>query len=445
MVKYNVIVYPCSSGIGNEIYHSLKNNKDIELYGLNIGYKTRGYYLYENYYDFMSYKDEDLFINEIKNFINRHKITTIIPADDNAVIIFKKYEEELNVKVITSPLETSLIARSKKLTYEKLNLVDNIIPKTYNFRDDIKYPVFIKPDNGAGGINSKIINNIDELKEYIMVFGNNYVICEYLPGEEYTVECFTDNCGKLICSIPRKRIGISKGLSINNELLYDNEIVRKIKNISELINSELKFIGSWFFQLKESTSRSLKLMEISTRLPGSSSIIRNLGVNMTLLSLLLHHGEEVGLTKKFDRNFSMFTSNFKIYKNYYHTPKLIGINKLYVDLDDTLILKNKVNIDIISLIYKFKNKGKKVFLLTKHKEDIYETLNKYLINYNLFDELIVIDGKKYSKEDFIENNSIFVDDSFGEREQVNRHKHNNDNIFTFDTDSIEILLNDKNI
>ena len=45
----NILVIPCSTGISIKIYDSLKNIKNINLYGLNLHAKSRGYYLYNNY------------------------------------------------------------------------------------------------------------------------------------------------------------------------------------------------------------------------------------------------------------------------------------------------------------------------------------------------------------------------------------------------------------
>jgi hypothetical protein len=434
MTKHRALVYPCSSGIGIEIYNSLKNNKDIELFGLNVGEKSKGFYVYENYYNFISYGDIPNFILLIKKFIFDHDIDTIIPADDNTVMIFKKEESNLGVKVITSPYETSCVARSKLTTYDLLYDIVKT-PKIYNLNNIINFPVFVKPDNGAGGVDSYKINNIRQLND---VYTDNHIICEYLPGDEFTIECFTDLDRKLLCSIPRSRSVINNGLSVSTKLLFNRKLISEIYKISEKINSKLVFQGSWFYQLKYDKHNKLTLLEISTRLPGSASLIRNYGINLILLSICLHHGNNVKIPEI--KNMNVF--NYKIYKNYYNCFSLSLLNNLYVDFDDTLIVNRKVNLDIISLIYKFKNSKKNVYLITRHKYDIFDSLKYYCIHENLFTEIIWINNKKIKKSDYIKDGSIFIDDSFGEREEV---LNSNKNIFVFDVDSIEILLNNIHI
>lgn len=430
MIKYNVLVLPCSSGIGMEIYNSLKNNKEIVLFGLNLNKKSKGYYLYDNYKEFISYNDPN-FVLELKEYIKINGINVIIPADDNSVIILKELEDKLNIKVITSDPETSKIARSKKDTYNKLKYIINV-PKIFTFNENLTFPVFIKPDKGAGSIDSYKINNIEELK---IKYTEKHIICEYLPGEEFTVECITDNNQKLVCCIPRKRNIVSNGLSIGTEIITDTN--NKIFEFGKKINSVLSFKGSWFFQVKYNDNKELTLLEISTRLPGASNIIRNLGINMILLSIYIHFDKDIQILSLKKRVNNL--STLKIYQNYYDI--IFDYDNLYVDLDDTLILKEKVNIPIISLIYKCLNKNKNIYLITRHKDNLSDTLNKYKIYENLFNEIIYIKNND-KKSKYIKNNSLFIDDSFGERNDVDNFEKN---IITFDVDSLDILLNNKYI
>ena len=122
-----------------------------------------------------------------------------------------------------------------------------------------------------------------------------------------------------------------------------------------------------------------------------------------------------------------FISRFKIDINY---------DTLYVDFDDTIIVKDKVNEILIMLLYQMRNKRKKIILLTKHSKDIYESLKKYNISTLLFDKIIHID-QAHKKSDHIQHgNAIFIDDSFAERKDVKEKC----GIPVFDLDMVESLL-----
>jgi hypothetical protein len=53
---------------------------------------------------------------------------------------------------------------------------------------------------------------------------------------------------------------------------------------------------------------------------------------------------------------------------------------IYLDYDDTLIVNDKVNTTLIQVIYQAHNKGKKVYLLTKHIGDLLDSFNRYYLD-----------------------------------------------------------------
>ena len=86
-------------------------------------------------------------------------------------------------------------------------------------------------------------------------------------------------------------------------------------------------------------------------------------------------------------------------------------------------------------LYQCLNKGKKIILITKHKDIIEQSLKKYKICIDIFDEIISIEQCDKKKE-YISNNSIFIDDSYSERKDV----HDSIGIPCFDVDQIESLI-----
>ena len=110
--------------------------------------------------------------------------------------------------------------------------------------------------------------------------------------------------------------------------------------------------------------------------------------------------------------------------------------RVYLDFDDTLIINEKVNLDVISFVYQCKNLGKEVHLITKHESDLSETFKKYNIQESLFDSIILLKHED-NKSDFINSDqAIFIDNWFKEREDVK----NSCNIPVFDVDTVNSLI-----
>ena len=415
-------VFPCGSEIALEVYRALKDEKDIELIGIS-SVEDHGKFVFENYIGEVPYANSPNFISSIQKIVEENNIDFIYPCMDIVMPILKKNEDFLNCKVITSPIETVEICLSKKKTYEYLK--DFIlVPQVFSTGEIVEFPVFSKPEVGASSRNTFKINDETDLFYYTKKYPGNLLL-EYLPGEEYTVDCFTDSKGNLIYCSPRLRSRIVNGISVNTKLVKDE----KIKLMAESINKKMVFSGSWFFQIKRNIDNDFCLMEVATRFGGSSVIQRYRGVNFPLLNLYLYRGFDIQIEEN--------EFEIEIDRGLDIKGKLnIEFGTVYIDLDDTIIVKDKVNSNMMKLIYYFLNIGKKIILISKHKENIYETLQKYKIDKTIFSQIIHI-SKEDEKYKYMSLNSIFIDDSFTERKKVK----NQLNIPTFSVDTINIFYN----
>lgn len=107
---------------------------------------------------------------------------------------------------------------------------------------------------------------------------------------------------------------------------------------------------------------------------------------------------------------------------------------LYIDLDDTLLVNDRINIPAVKLLFQCINNEKKIVLLTRHRGDLEQTLAKHRLS-GLFDKIVHL-GDAEKKSAHIETGAaIFVDDSFAERMDVAERC----NIPTFDCSMIELL------
>jgi hypothetical protein len=207
----------------------------------------------------------------------------------------------------------------------------------------------------------------------IQAFG---AFVEFLPGKEYTVDCFTDKNGKLLFAEGRERVRINNGISFNTIPIQDESFLEMAKKI----NDNLSFRGAWFFQVKGRENKEKVLMEISPRIAGTMDLFRVKGVNFVLLGLHDMLNQEV---KIINNNFGIeldraLSNKFKIDYDY---------ESIYIDLDDTIIVNNQVNINVIKFLYQAKNENKKIILITRHIKNINKTLKKNFEFYSALDDL----------------------------------------------------------
>ena len=155
------------------------------------------------------------------------------------------------------------------------------------------------------------------------------------------------------------------------------------------------------------------------------------GVNLPLLTIYDFLGYDIDIKPQFD-----FIETDRALSNDYNLD--FHPTELYIDYDDTIIIHDKVNEQIIALLYRCVNRNIPVYLVTKHDGDIIKSLKERRISPCLFRKIIHI-SQNEEKVDFIkpDSNALFIDDSFSERNKASSVF----GIKTMGVDSVEVLLN----
>lgn len=421
--KKNVLIFPAGSSM--DTYKALKDNIHFNVFGAS-GKRDHAEYIYPSEKIYISrhlyITDKDC-VNEINSLIERWHIDFIIPAHDTIARFLMENEKQINACIICSPYETAAIAENKNLIYRSIKSC-NYCPEIYS-EGNIKYPAFLKPFIAAGGKGTALIKDEAEMKR-AYESRKDFLLCEYLPGKEYTVDCFTDSNRKLLFTGPRIRENITNGISYHAERA---ELTDEIRSIAEDLNARFVFRGSWFFQLKEDINGRLKLMEFSVRNAGTQTFWRHMGVNFPLLSLFDFMGYKIEIICN-DTDISLDRGIENLFRVSY------DYDSAYIDYDDTLIVNGHVNTDLMKYIYQCINNGIRVILLTAHEGDLDESMNAHRISRDLFDEIItVMPGVR--KSGYIHSSrAVFIDNYFPERLDVSRKLK----IPVFDVDAFSCLI-----
>lgn len=424
MQKSRILVVPAGTEIAFEIHNALKYSKFVELYGAT-SVDCHADFVFKNCINNIPFPDNDDYIDSINSIVDKYEIDYIYPAHDSVQYKLTCESEKLHTKVITSDIDTVKICRFKNKTYEFFNDCD-FVPIHYKKIEEISsYPVFIKPNEGQGSMGARRVPSKEELKN-ILNDGTEYTICEYLSGNEYTVDCFTDKNGDLRIVSLRDRERIRAGIAVRSRHLENDNSINKI---AKTINDRLSFCGAWFFQVKKNEKGEYKLMEISPRIPGTMCVSRNLGINFPLLTLYNFWGYDIDILEN-DIEILMDRSFISRYKTN------IEYTTVYLDFDDTVYIDGQVNAFLIAFLYQCVNQNKIIILLTKHCNNIYDSLSKFKISKDLFDKIISIEADDDKSKYIEDEKSIFIDDSFSERKKISEKI----GIPVYDLDMIESLI-----
>lgn len=419
--KMRVLIFPAGEINSVELHDALSYCVNVEVFGAS-SIERHGRYVFENYISGLPLITAPDFLEKFNALLLEKQIDFIFPTHDTVAVFLTEHISALKAKIIASDAETARICRDKATTYAVLAGTD-FLPQVYSGKPYC-FPVFIKPRQGQGAVGAKLLKSEADIPTDIN--WDDYVVCEYLPGEEYTVDCLTDKDGVLVAVSPRSRKRLMAGVCVSGktEVLTDS-----ILRIAREINTKMKFLGLWFFQIKKDSFGKWKLLEISTRAAGTMCLTRARGLNLPLLSLYTAAGVPIKALPNtpivhIDRT---LIARYRLEYDW---------ESVYFDFDDTLTLRGKVNLKAVCFLYQCRNRGKKIILLTKHEYELAKSFKKYAICPELFDKIIHIKHGE-NKADYIHpQKAIFVDNSYQEREIVAAQC----NIPVFDADNLDVLL-----
>ncbi len=366
----NVLVFSCGAIPAIDINFAMRGNGEYMIYGAS-SYDDHGLYVYKNYIGNVPFIYEPDFIPRFNDILEKYKIDFIIPLHEDMILFFQKHITEIHAVVISSCYETALLCRYKSKTYERLSATD-FVPRTYK-PDEVKdYPVFVKKDDDQGARHAYKVDNKNDLALY--AHQPQMIVCEYLPGEEVTVDCFTDRHGKLRFVNPRCADRILAGIDVHARRLTDK---MEIDRIANSINEIIEFRGPWFFQIKKDKYGKYKLLEIATRFAGAFALTLGMDINTPLMAIRDFDNKDVS----FDCNDSLIEAD-KMFITRYTVP--IQYNSVICDGINSFCVGDLTDSFFMMFIYQCINQGKKTMIYADNVDDTLKELERRSIPSSIF-------------------------------------------------------------
>lgn len=415
-----VLVFPAASEVGLEINEALRHCKEVEVHGAGVGGSTHGPFAFEHFHEVPSIHQAG-WLSCLQQVCIEHGIDFIFPAYDDVIVALAEVRDQLPAAVLTAELDVCLLTRSKRATYQRLG--EHMRVPFVHESEPTSFPVFVKPDRGQGSQGARRVDSAFALREALRD-QPDLLVTELLTGEEYTVDCFSDRDRGVLFAGARIRNRTRNGIAVNTESVDLPEAMP----LARCIQSELNLRGAWFYQIKRAATGEFALLEVAPRIAGSMSTHRVQGVNFPLLTIFEHER----LPVKIMANPGPVKLDRALRNRYVHS---IRYRALYIDLDDTLLLRGQVNLDAIRLVFQSRNLGARVILITRHAGNLPQTLLRHGLQ-GVFDEVIHLTAREKKSAFIREPDAIFVDDSFAERADV----HSVHGIPTFDCSMIELLI-----
>lgn len=303
------------------ILKCLREEKDWDITMADADPEAKGKYLHEHFVQIPP-ANSPSFIEQLLAICEKSKVQVILPLVTKELLplaLNKELFENKGIKVLVSPASSLEIANDKSKTLQFLEWRGIRVP-SYRVVEtpeqfaaavlELGYPgnnVCFKPSisNGSRGfrIVSETANELDllfnykpsagylNLKEAIRILSTGsfpeLMVMEYLPGDEYSVDCLANN-GETIMAIPRLRKKMIQGISVEGEIQKDDQII----DYCHQIIASLRLHGNIGIQVKRSAEGIPLLLEINPRVQGTISACLGAGVNLPALAIR----QELGLS-----------------------------------------------------------------------------------------------------------------------------------------------------
>lgn len=302
------------------ILKCLHLNPDFKIIAADANANAIGRWLNADF-EKIPFAHEKNFIEQLLAICERRNIHVLLPLVTRELIPLaqnKNKFEEQETRVLVSKVDSLEIANNKGRLYQFLEwrgidvprykVVENIeqFKSAIEELSDSKKTICFKPSVSNGSRGFRIIaDNIDEhqllfnekpnstyiaLSDAMRILSlkpfPELLVAEYLPGEEYSVDCLA-NQGQVTLMVPRLRKKMINGISVEGEFVNDQNI---ISYCSQIIK-ELQLQGNIGVQVKQSSEGKPLIIEINPRVQGTIAAGLGAGINLPVLAIK----QELGL------------------------------------------------------------------------------------------------------------------------------------------------------
>jgi len=296
-----------SPGTQGTIY-SIKNvyRGVVRVIGTDIK-NCAGKYLCDRFYK-VPKADDKYYISNIKDIYFKEGCNLVVPQTTKETEILssrKKELEKIKIKILVNDPEVISVVNNKLNLMEKLRENNFDVPE-FNLsrnKDELKsialmmgYPkkiIAVKPSDGNGMRGFRLLDVISDydyfnekpghrisLEELYRILPNKLefekpvMLMEYLPGKEWSVDCFKTE--ERECIVVRERVETRTGISFISKIEHNHHIEKKTREIIEIIGLK----GIFGLQFKENEYGDAMILECNPRVQGTMVASTMFGSNL---------------------------------------------------------------------------------------------------------------------------------------------------------------------
>ncbi|WP_133857142.1 ATP-grasp domain-containing protein [Comamonas sp. JUb58] len=237
--------------------------------------------------------DDPFFSQRLLALCLHHRIDLVIATVDAELVPLALKSQEFQaqgIQVPLSPLKALALCADKLALLEAAQAVVPV-PQFEPFVDtsgllhSAAAPLFIKPRRGAGGRGAQIVRGPQDLAA--IPRDGSYLLQEWLPGNEYSVDVYLRADGVAIAAVPRLRMKIDSGIAMAARTQHLPALSQAAIDVAQAMG--VRFAAN--VQFREDADGVPKLLEINPRFPGTLPLTQAAGLDLPALLVAEMQGQ----------------------------------------------------------------------------------------------------------------------------------------------------------
>ncbi len=232
------------------------------------------------------------FIDVLTRLCRSLDVDLLVPGVDEELLPIAQARTAISREVLLPPAEFVATHLDKLTSGALLKTLGVLVPETETLRERqrVAFPCVVKPRRGRGSRDVTVVNSEEELRAHLQLCrrpADDFIVQEWLPGEEYTVTMVADRTGLLRAVVPVK-VGIKRGITLRGETDRDDAVMAACVAIHEA----QPVAGCFNVQLVKAATGDVKPFEINPRISTTACLALAAGVDFVDLYLGDHASKQ---------------------------------------------------------------------------------------------------------------------------------------------------------
>ena len=227
----------------------------------------------------------DDFVDSVHSICFSNAVELVIPTIDPELDLLSQHKNrfaEIGTQLAVSSLDLVRLASDKLKTIHFLAAAGIPVPRTAAFKSetfdpaDWKWPLILKPKVGSASKGTMVVSCPEGVRG--IELAEDYIVQEYMRGEEYTVNVFFDRDERLCCAIPHVRREVRAGEVSKGTTRHHARLERIANQLGGILPSPR---GALCFQAIAGDDERIGVFEINARFGGGYPLAHAAGARFS--------------------------------------------------------------------------------------------------------------------------------------------------------------------